>query len=188
MEIKDIIGTQVWMAENLKTTKYRNGDLIGTTSPATANISGITNPKYQWSYGGNENNVATYGRLYTWFTVTDSRGVCPTGWHLPSDAEWDILSAYLGVNAGGKMKETGSTHWGSPNVGATNESGFTALSAGSLVGGVFYDLGGAGGGWWSSSQYSADLAWYRACGVTHADLYKSYTSKQTGWSVRCLKD
>ena len=71
------IGTQVWMAENLKTTRYRNGDLIGTTTSADLDITAEDTPKYQWAYNGNESNVATYGRLYTWYAVTDSRNVCP---------------------------------------------------------------------------------------------------------------
>ena len=109
------IGTQVWMAENLKTTKYRNGDLIGTTTPATLDISGESYTKYQWAYDGNESNVATYGRLYTWYAVTDTRNVCPTGWHVPTDAEWTTLTTFLGGEsvAGGKLKETGTTHWAS---------------------------------------------------------------------------
>src|SRR4029078_12512714 len=120
------IGTQVWMVENLKTTKYRNGDLIGTTIPATLDISSESTPKYQWAYKGEESNVATYGRLYTWYAVADSRNVCPTGWHVPSDAEWTTLTTYLGGEsvAGGKLKENGTVHWESPNTGATNESGF----------------------------------------------------------------
>ena len=110
------IGTQVWMKENLKVTKYRNGDAIGITTPATLDIWGETSPRYQWAYDGNESNVATYGRLYTWYAVTDSRGVCPTGWHVPTDSEWTTLTDYLGGEsvAGGKMKEAGTTHWNSP--------------------------------------------------------------------------
>ena len=106
------IGTQVWMAENLKTTKYSNGDSIGTTSPATLDISIESAPKYQWAYDGNESNVTTHGRLYTWYTVTDSRNVCPIGWHLPTDAEWSTLTTYLGgegVAANKKLSDTGRT-------------------------------------------------------------------------------
>jgi len=123
------IGTQVWMVENLKTTKYRNGDLIGTTTPATLDISSEATPKYQWAFEGNESNVNTYGRLYTWWAVTDIRGVCPTGWHVPTEDDWITLTTYLGGEdvAGGKLKEAGTTHWWAPNEGATNSSGFTAL-------------------------------------------------------------
>src|SRR5262245_32163336 len=89
------IGTQVWMLENLKTTKYRNGDLIETTTPATLDITSESTPKYQWAYNGEENNAATYGRLYTWYAATESRNVCPSGWHVPSDVEWTTLSNFL---------------------------------------------------------------------------------------------
>ena len=82
-----IIGVQTWMAENLRTKRYNNGDLIETTTPATLDINAEIIPKYQWAYSGYEDNVATYGRLYTWYTLTDSRKVCPSGWHVPSDAE-----------------------------------------------------------------------------------------------------
>jgi len=183
------IGTQVWMAENLKTTKYRNGDLIGTTTPATLDISGETTPKYQWTYDGNESNVATYGRLYTWYAVTDNRNVCPAGWHVPSDAEWTTLITFLGGIrvAGGKLKETGTTHWQSPNIGATNESGFTALpSGGREANGTF---GGVGddGLWWSSSETSATIAYNRYMDYL-GFVSSSLGSKQDGFSVRCLRD
>jgi len=123
------IGTQVWMKENLKVTRYRNGDIITPTNPATLDISGESAPKYQWAYNGDEGNVAVYGRLYTWYAATDLRNVCPSGWHLPTDTEWTTLTTFLGgfKVAGGKLKETGSAHWQSPSTGATNQSGFTAL-------------------------------------------------------------
>ena len=108
------IGTQTWMAESLKTTRFRNGDLIGTTTPTDKNISGESFPKYQWAYEGNEVNVAEYGRLHTWYTVTDSRNICPTGWHVSTDEEWHTLVLYLDGSAvlsspeskiaGGKLK------------------------------------------------------------------------------------
>jgi uncharacterized protein (TIGR02145 family) len=114
------------------TIKYRNGDIIGTTTPATLDISSETSPKYQWAYDGNESNVATYGRLYTWYAATDSRAVCPTGWHLPTDAEWTTLTTYLGGEsvAGGKLKEAGTTHWNSPIqelTTAVDSQGFLAV-------------------------------------------------------------
>jgi len=80
------IGNQTWMGRNLRTTKYRNNDVIGTTTPVTLNITSENNPKYHWAYGGNESNVATYGRLYTWYAVNDNRNLCPLGWHVPTDA------------------------------------------------------------------------------------------------------
>jgi len=123
------IGTQLWIAENLKTTKYRNGELIETTIPETLDISGLAAPKYQW-VGGDGNDVS-YGRIYTWYAATDNRNISPTGWHVATDAEWTSLITYLDGEdaAGGKLKETGTTHWKSPNKGAGNESGFTAIAA-----------------------------------------------------------
>lgn len=184
------IGTQVWMAENLKTTKFRNGDLIGTTAPATLDISSETTAEYQWAYNGDESNVTAYGRLYTRDAVTDSRNVCPTGWHVPSDAEWTALTDYLGGEnvAGGKLKETNFTHWLSPNRDATNETGFTALPDGWRGNyGGFYDIGSRGS-WWSSSEYDTDGAWFLGLGSEFGNGYSSNGFKWFGLSVRCLKD
>ncbi|MFA6581335.1 MAG: fibrobacter succinogenes major paralogous domain-containing protein, partial [Paludibacter sp.] len=89
------IGTQTWMVENLKTTKYRNGDIIGTTTPSTKDISSESNPKYQWAFNGDESYVAKYGRLYTWYTINDDRKIAPNGWHVATDAEWIKLENYL---------------------------------------------------------------------------------------------
>jgi uncharacterized protein (TIGR02145 family) len=183
------IGTQVWMSENLKTTKYRNGELIGTTTPATKDIFGESTPKYQWAYGGNESNVATYGRLYTWYAVTDSRNVCPTGWHLSSEAEWLTVVDYLGGEdvAGDKMKEAGTTHWKSPNVGATNESGFSALPGGYRgYDNEFGDIGNFGI-WWSSTEADND-AWCYQIGYDYSGIYFCNATKKVGFSVRCLRD
>jgi len=184
------IGTQTWMRENLKTTKYRNGDPIGTTTPDTLDISNATTyptPKYQWAYDGNESNVATYGRLYTWYAATDSRGICPTGWHLPTDAEWTTLTTFLGGEniAGGKLKETGTVHWTTPNTGATNSSGFTALPGGYRTSFGKFNHIGSMGFWWSSTEGSTSTAWLR-----FVDLFVSnaYSFKILGISVRCLRD
>lgn len=182
------IGTQVWMKENLKVTKYRNGDAIPTT---TANIfSGESSPKYQWAYNNDENNVSTYGRLYTWYAATDSRGVCPTGWHVPTDAEWTTLTDYLRGEsvAGGKMKEAGTTHWISPNVG-DNSSGFTALPGGFRVSeGPFIYMGDTGY-WWSATEGE----WYRYGWYRYLRYFNDYANrtadhKSYGFSVRCVRD
>jgi len=184
------IGSQVWMAENLKTTKYRNGDLIATTTTATFDISQESSPVYQWAYEGNESNVAIYGRLYTWYAVTDSRNVCPTGWHLPSDTEWITLAANLEGEriAAGKLKETGTTHWLSPNTGATNETGFTALPGGHRNINGTYSFIGEIGYWWSSTEYSSAFAFYRGMNHYHTHFYTSNYIKGFGFSVRCLRD
>jgi uncharacterized protein (TIGR02145 family) len=84
------IGTQIWMVENLKTTRYNNGDSIGTINPITLDITTESTPKYQWAYDGNENNISTYGRLYTWFAACDIRNVCPSGWHVPTDVSSNL--------------------------------------------------------------------------------------------------
>jgi uncharacterized protein (TIGR02145 family) len=184
------IGTQVWMAENLKTTKYRNGDLIGTTTPVTLDIENETTPKYQWAYGGNESNVATNGRLYTWYAVSDNRNICPTGWHVPSDAEWTTITTFPGGErvAGGKLKETGTTHWQSPNTGATNETGFTGLPGGYRDYGGSFALVGSDGYWWSSTESTTELAFYRSMYNNTSFVSRNDTDKQSGYSVRCLRD
>ena len=189
------IGTQIWMAENLKVTKYLNGDIIGTTKPIDKNIENEVSAKYQWPYkDGNETdtitNVSIYGRLYTWFVVIDTRNICPGGWHVPSIEEWHQLSDFLGGNAmaGGKLKETGYTHWWSPNKAATNAYGFAALASGSRS-----TKGGTGnigmfGSWWSSSEYDPPT---RARSLTmdheYSSLFFTLAYKNEGNSVRCVK-
>ena len=125
------IGTQTWIIENLQTTKYRNGDLIGTSSPSTLDIRSSVSPTYNWAYENKENNAEVYGRLYTWYTVTDSRGICPIGWHVSTDAEWTTLTNFLGgdIVAYSKLKETGDSHWIKYDTG-TNELGFNARGSG----------------------------------------------------------
>jgi uncharacterized protein (TIGR02145 family) len=187
------IGTQKWMKESLKTTKYNNGDSIGTTYPATKDISGESTPKYQWAYAGNDSNIATYGRLYTWYTATDNRKVCPTGWHVPTNAEWITLSNYLGgdVAAQGKLKEADTTHWESPNTGATNESGFTALPGGNRwATGLFVGIG-TYSHWWTSTEDASDksAAWRRILvNDNPADNFQGTADKKIGWAIRCIED
>ena len=184
------IGSQVWMAENLKTSRYSNGDSIGTTTPATLDINDDFTHKYQWAYDGDESNVDIYGRLYTWDAVTDSRNLCPTGWHVLSNEDWSVHVIYLGNPdvIGGQLKETGTAHWQSPNTGATNETGFTALPGGGRDGGGrFYRLGG-GGFWWSSTGSPTDLVSYRAINHDSSNVFIYYIDNHYGFSVRCLKD
>ncbi len=187
------IGSQIWMRENLKTTKYRNGNLIGTTNPANLDISNnqiYPSPKYQWAYAGNENYVTIYGRLYTWHAVVDSRGICPTGWHVPTDFEWNTLTLYLGGESvtGGKLKETGTSKWLNPNTGATNSTGFSALPGGyrGTAGGFGYI--GNHGNWWSSTSESLSNAWYRLIYNNTSNINRVITNKAIGYSVRCVKD
>jgi uncharacterized protein (TIGR02145 family) len=198
------IGTQVWMKENLKTTKYRNGDLIGTTNPATLDISGEGTPKYQWAYNGNESNVATYGRLYTWYAVTDSRNVCPTGWHVPTDAEWTTLTDYLTNNGYGyvglgniiakSMADTSgwATDGVAGNIGndqsSNNSSGFTARPSGNRYNdGTFYEIGD-NSYWWSATEFNTTYAWSRSLYYYGSTVSKISYIKVYGLSVRCLRD
>jgi uncharacterized protein (TIGR02145 family) len=185
------IGTQIWMVENLKTSRYRNGDLIGTTNPVTLDIQSESTPKYQWSYDGNENNATTYGKLYTWNAINDNRKLTPAGWHIPNNEEWTILMHFLGETvAGGKLKETGSVHWLSPNTGATNETGFMALPCGyRSVSGNFGNLGNFGY-WWSADEYypNPNFAWIWYLNNENSSLNNSPSSKGTGFSVRCIQD
>lgn len=184
------IGSQIWMAQNLKTTKYQNGASIETTTPAQQDISGESSPKYQWAPGGSDNNVSAYGRLYTWHAVTDSRNICPLTWHVASDSEWATMVNFLGgvSVAGGKLKEAGLVHFASPNTGATNESGFTCLPAGYRnVYGLFAGITD-NGQFWTNTEYDATDAWLRIIwsGSTYAS--PSHTVKSWGSSVRCIKD
>jgi uncharacterized protein (TIGR02145 family) len=182
------IGAQVWMAENLKVTKYRNEDIIETTTPANLDISGEDSPKYQWAYAGNESNVPVYGRLYTWDALTDSRLVCPSGWHLPTDDEWTTLITFLGgeSEAGAKLKETGTNHWQTPNTGATNETGFTALPGGTRDGGGTYSLIGDNGYWWCSTEYNVLEGYRRILSYNDSYIYRGDSWRGMGHSVRCL--
>ena len=186
------IGSQTWMAENLKTTRYSNGDLIGTTDPITLDITAEVSPKYQWPCGGSESYVAVYGRFYTYWAVTDSRNVCPTGWRLPTDPEWESLKTYLGGDspAGGMIKEAGSAHWQIPNTGATNATGFTALPGGyRSIGGNFVSLT-ITGYFWSSTLNPFNIDWAWGQGLRNYDdiLLRSGYFKNDGASVRCLKE
>jgi uncharacterized protein (TIGR02145 family) len=180
------IGKQVWMKENLKVTRYRNGDAIGTTTPATMDINSENTPKYQWAYEGNDSNVATYGRLYTWYAITDSRDVCPIGWHVSTDAEWTMLLNYLGEpsTVGEKLRETGTVHWKSPDEDATNETGFSALPAGSRwANGKFAQMGECTH-LWTATEFDSNNAWRRLL----FEIEKGWSSKKNGWPVRCIKD
>ena len=184
------IGTQVWMVENLKTTKYRNGDLIGTTTLASLDITSEATPKYQWAYAGDESKVDIYGRLYTWHAITDTRGVCPTGWHVPSDAEWTTLITSQGGGdvAQDKLKEAGATHWLDRNEGATNSSGFTALPGGKrLMDGSFYGAG-VYGNWWSSTEYFQSFAYFLSMSSFPSPVFRVEANGKLGHSVRCLRD
>lgn len=196
------IGNQIWMAQNLRTTRYKNGDIIGTTVPVTLSIIGETEPKYQWPVGGSDGFVTNFGRLYTWYSATDPRGVCPRGWHLPADSDWTQLIDYLTINGYGYEGsgsdigkalaatygwDTSNTHPG--DVGydraSNNSSGFSALPSGSRSGNGVFDLVGVGllAYWWSAtSSRDYSLCW------THSDLENSGSDAKNGFAIRCISD
>ncbi len=181
-----IINGQEWMQQNLAVTKYRNGDPIPTgLSDATWTnaISGAFA-----IYNNDAANNTLYGKLYNWYAVNDSRGLCPTGWHVSSDTEWTTLENNLGGSgvAGGKMKAT--TGWTSPNTGATNSSGFTAFPGGFRVyNGTYLYIGGYGH-WWSSTENGSNGAWGRELNYGDSNVYRSDDNRQNGFSVRCVRD
>ena len=193
-----LLGNQEWMAANLKVKKYNNGDAIVTTTPATLDIQSDTNPEYQWAYNGEDGyvsmpyitNASVYGRLYTWYAVTDSRKICPAGWHVPDDSEWSVLIDYLGGDtvAGAKMKESLDIHWVNPEVGVKDEIGFGALLAGYRdPAGSFLALERTGT-WLSTTSFSSTEAPLRTCSFLNSLVIKTNYSKATGSSVRCIKD
>ena len=181
------IGSQVWMAENLKATKYNNGvDIPNVTDNSTWDA--LTTPAFAW-YNNDILNKSVYGALYNWYTVETGK-LCPLGWHIPTDAQLTQLTNYVGGEsvAGGKLKETGTTHWNSPNEGATDEYGFTSLPGGTrLLNGVFYSIGGIGS-WWSSSDTLSTYAFHRFVWNNDIRFSRIYDSKTDGFSVRCLQD
>lgn len=204
------IGEQIWMAENLKYLPSVVGPGTGSNSEAYCYVYGYDGTSI--SAAKATENYATYGVLYNWPAAMNGaessdanpsgvQGICPDGWHLPSDAEWKQLEMYLGMSEtdvnstgwrgtveGGKLKEAGTTHWADPNAGANNESGFTALPGGyRYVDGYF---GGVRdyGDWWSSAEYDTSNAWYRGLGYDDSNVYRGNTVKSMGFSVRCLRD
>lgn len=185
------IGTQTWMAENLRTTRYRNGDTIPQVTGNAAWKSLSSDAYCTYENTTDLDKIATTGRLYNWFAVSDSRNIAPTGWHVSTDTEWTTLITFLGgeSTAGGKLKETGTLHWNSPNTGASNSSGFTALPSGrrEYDNGNFINLG-YDGFWWTSSAYNPDYSWYYDLHYTFASINRANFHKQYGFSVRCVKE
>ena len=186
------IGSQLWMADNLKASKYNDGTSIANVSDATQ-WSKLTTGA--WCYYNNDAVYnAKYGKLYNWYAVSPTtngnKNVCPSGWHVPTDAEWTVLTDYLDGEsvAGGKMKEVGTTSWNSPNTGATNESGFTGLPGGYRNGGGDYLNIGNFGLWWSSTEGITGIAWYRTLNLLDGYANRFNGNKVGGLSVRCLRD
>ncbi len=186
-----VIGAHTWMAENLRTVRFRNGDSIPevTSNPEWKSLTSAAYCTYENT--NNRDEIATTGRLYNWFAVSDSRNLAPEGWHVATDDEWLALTTFLGNEniAGGKLKETSDLHWMSPNTGASNLSGFTALPGGrrEYTDGSFINKG-SDGFWWTGSAYNPDYSWYRYLHFDVANCYRANFHKQYGFSVRCVKD
>jgi uncharacterized protein (TIGR02145 family) len=184
------IGTQVWMKQNLMTIHFRNGDPVPTTQNPTEDISEETDPIYQWTYNAVENNAFEYGRLYTWYAVTDPRGLCPEGWHVPTDADWVTLFKELGGidAAGAQLMEAGTDHWPAPNTNTTNGSDFTAMPGGCrfyMWNFMYIDEIGY---YWTSSPRNSTDAYYYLFTSSPAKVQQATYNKKFGFSVRCVKD
>ncbi len=189
---------QTWTAKNLNVSHYRNGDVIPqvTDSAQWANLT-----TGAWCYYNNDPAMGVvYGKLYNWYAVNDSRGLAPTGWHVPTDGEWNKLVKCIDNNtdtstvgwqnstAGGAMKETGTTHWITPNTGATNSSGYYGLPGGIRSENGQYNLISNRGYWWTSTETNATDAWYRPLHNFTTDIPRNYSYKRCGFSLRLVKD
>ena len=193
-------GTQFWQNTNLDVATYSDGTVIPQVTDSTAWGNLTTGA---WCYYNNDAATgATYGRLYNWYAAagiwneaskTDAsqrKKLAPTGYHVPSDAEWTTLTDYLGGAgvAGGKMKESGTTHWNSPNEDASNSSGITGLPGGYRGNDGTFTTIGDYGYWWSSSENNTADAWDRTLSYNNGSANRYVTSKPNGFSVRCLRD
>lgn len=185
------IGKQTWMAENLRTKKFSNGDAIPTTSDPSLDIKQENVPIiYQWPFEGDESKVAEYGRLYTFYTVVDKRNVCPEGWHVATQDEWKELITFLGGEdiAGKKLKEKGEVHWDNAYE-ETNETGFTARAGGYRNGNGTYGGLRSEGYWWTSTGQNEYFAWFWTMVSGYSTARTDYAvPKENGLSVRCVKN
>jgi uncharacterized protein (TIGR02145 family) len=193
------IGNQWWMAENLKVIHYRNGDAIPHVTDHFIWDELITGA--YCNHTNDINNVTTYGRLYNWYAVNDSRNIAPAGWHVPSNEEWKELEMFLGMtqlsadslgyrgtDEGGKMKEAGYVHWIFPNTGATNSSGFTALPGGYRDDWDGWSVIGGSGLWWASTEYNFLTSFYLYLAYDDSRIFRFHRQKYEGLSIRCVRD
>jgi uncharacterized protein (TIGR02145 family) len=194
------IGTQIWMCKNLDVDHYRNGEPIPEVQDVTA-WSHLTTGAWCF-YNNDPANGEIYGKLYNAYAVNDPRGLAPEGYHIPSDAEWKELEMCLGMSKteadevswrgtdeGGKLKETGISHWLAPNTGATNSCGFSGLPGGCRNNGAFnYDAIRGDGLWWSSTKHDGEAEWFRVLDNLTARMCRGYSGKVAGFSVRCVRD
>lgn len=195
------IGPQQWLAENLRTTRYQNGDMIPNIPGGPGWQSSTTGA---WSNYDNDPNLdASHGKLFNWYAAIDTRGVCPLGWHVPTDTDWQQLENSLGMsatelgatgyrgttqNVGGQMKR--NTLWDIPNTGATNSSGFSGIPGGAINNnGNFLGTFETDGFWWSRSEEMGEFnAWYRSLNYANGGIKREYYPKNGGLCIRCVRD
>lgn len=182
-----IIGEQVWMAKNLRTTRFNDGTIIPNVIHGTE-WSGMSTPAFCWFNNDDSLYRITYGGLYNWYTVNTGK-LCPVGWRVPDDADWTRLTDQLKGEdaAGGKLKETGTEHWNSPNTAATNETGFTALPGGLRLHKGKFEYLGKYSIWWSSTSNNHS-AWCRLLNYENSLVYRFDDDKRTGLSIRCVRE
>lgn len=183
------IGTQWWMAENLRTTRYNDCSAIPLVEDSDE-WGILTSPAYCFYNNDAAKYKSVYGALYNWYAVNTGK-LAPDGWHVPTDSEWTILTDFLGgkSQAGLKMREAGTTHWTAPNRDADNSSGFSALPGSSRISnGVFNPLGRYGY-WWTSSGDNTYSSWGRSLDFSFPGVYSyNFVDQANGFSVRCVKD
>ncbi len=183
------IGDQIWMAENLRTTKYKNGEGIATTF--SNELWGTTDVGLYCNYNNTENldSIATYGRLYNWYAVNNENGLAPEGWKVPSVSDWNTLIEYLGGDeiAGNAMKEKGLHHW-DYDPGSTNTSGFTAIPAGSRYLSEDFNWMSIYCYYWTSSEFNNNVAGFLYLYYGNTIVYKDSNFKNNGYSIRCIKE
>ncbi|HDR50426.1 MAG TPA: hypothetical protein ENN90_02230 [Mariniphaga anaerophila] len=189
-----LIGTQWWMAENLKTTKYNDGTSIPLkTDDDSWKTTNQDSPAYCW-YDNNISNKNPYGALYNFYALNPEtngeKNVCPSGWRVPTNEDWTTLTNHLGglSEAGGKMKATGTEFWQTPNTGATNESGFTGLPGGSRVNGDFSEMGTRGRWWAFSIHQTYGSVYFWQVSNANKSISNHHLSQNNGFSIRCIKE
>jgi uncharacterized protein (TIGR02145 family) len=182
------IGNQIWMAENLKVTHFRNGDPILNAS-INESIHKLKAGSFS-NYNHDKKIVPIFGRLYNWYAVDDIKGLAPEGWHIPTEAEWKILIDYLGGYraAGGKMKEAGATHWKNPNKRATDESGFSAVPAGYRYYWRTFSVMGNLASFWTATEFNYPYAVGYILKYNSSHVISYTFSRSYGLSVRCIRD
>ena len=180
------IGTQAWTSKNLDVATYRNGDVIPQVQDASAWANLKTGA---WCYYDNDaSNGTKYGKLYNWYAVNDPRGLAPKGFHIPSDAEWTVLTDYLGGAAAAGTKMKSSSGWNENGMHGTNSSGFAGFPGGCRYGNGAFSYVGRFGDWWSATEYDSYYAWDHHLDGISGGVDRGSTLKHYAFSVRCLGD